>query len=346
MREVLHTHLPGQAPCWTTPLQPVFSGSPYFIYSVVGTTAYVRLDIASLVSDVPRPVSAQQRPRPRAVADNVSSGHIPQGAAALQSLQLLPVPGSLAALQSVTKQQCAAAEVEVVPETWCADSVSDGFDPLLQLELHLEGVRLCALDLEFAQATAEQTKQYSQAQSQGQHEKIANPAAASNSHAPRVDVLALMQLFVPACEDLGFAATIYIVEVSQQQAEAAAALGCLQPLLQDPGVVKVMHDARCDSSVLLQQFGIQLAGVLDTQVLAGMATLAAAVPNASSSSSSGRLDGASSSQAAASSAVAGSGSGSGLSDINRVGLGKLYEAYGCPHPRKHTVGKSFDENPR
>jgi hypothetical protein len=97
--------------------------------------------------------------------------------------------------------------------------------------------------------------------------------------------------------------------------------------------------------VLQQQFGIQLDGVLDTQVLAGMATLAAAVPNnSSSSSSSRRFDGASSSQAASSSADG--SSGSGLSDLNRVGLGKLYEAYGCPHPRKNTVGKSFDENLR
>jgi hypothetical protein len=214
--------------------------------------------------------------------------------------------------------------------------------------MHLEEARLCALDLKFAQVTSHQ-QQLPPHGDTGQ-------GPAGSSHSPRKYVLALLQFFVPwACiisdyhrslRDLACSDTVYIVEVPQQQEQAAELMSLLQPLLQDAAVVKVMHDARCGSSGLLQQFGIQLGGVLDTQVLAGMATLAAAVPNSSSTISSGELDGASSSQAARSSAAAGNGSCSGLSNMDRVGLGKLYHAYGCPHPRKHTVGESFDQDPR
>lgn len=114
---------------------------------------------------------------------------------------------------------------------------------------------------------------------------------------------------------------------------AAALLSQLQPVLEDAAVSKVMHDARWDGCVLQVQFGIELAGVLDTQLLAGLTNLAAgsAGPTAAGSST---TDG--------SSSVAGEWGG----HMDRIGLGSLFEAYGFPHPTKCNMAQAFDANPR
>jgi len=289
----------------------------------------------------------QQHP---AAASSTSAAAL--GALPLQSLRLLPLPDSLAILQTVTMQQCDTAAVVLVPESYMASKAAQQ-QPLLLLLDHLQQAGLCALDLEFAQARPTQQQQQQQqlgpqASNHAEH-SASNVGHSSHSHSPglRIDVLAMMQLFVPAVDSdsISQPATIYVVEVPQQQDDAADLMSCFHELLEDSTVVKVMHDARCDSSVLQQQFGVILGGVLDTQVLVGAAAMAAAVPASSSSllsSTDSRAEGLRGSAAAA----AGSSSSSGWSDVGRVGLGKLYEAYGCPHPMKATVGKSFDANPR
>jgi hypothetical protein len=43
----------------------------------------------------------------------------------------------------------------------------------------------------------------------------------------------------------------------------------LRPLLTNQELIKVMHDPRQDAAVLQQQYGVELQGVLDTQLLPG-----------------------------------------------------------------------------
>ena len=48
--------------------------------------------------------------------------------------------------------------------------------------------------------------------------------------------------------------------------QRAALLQQLQPVLEDPSILKVFHDCRQDSAALKYQAGIRLQHVLDTQV--------------------------------------------------------------------------------
>ena len=48
--------------------------------------------------------------------------------------------------------------------------------------------------------------------------------------------------------------------------QRAALLRQLQPVLEDPSILKVFHDCRQDSAALKYQAGIRLQHVLDTQV--------------------------------------------------------------------------------
>ncbi|WIA32455.1 hypothetical protein OEZ86_003276 [Tetradesmus obliquus] len=86
------------------------------------------------------------------------------------------------------------------------------------------------------------------------------------------------------------------------------------------------------------QFGVTLAGVLDTQLLAGLTNLAARSAGQSAA-------------AAADRAADGGGSSSSAAcqwdgAMGRVGLGRLYEACGFPEPTKGSMAAAFDANPR
>ncbi|WIA12322.1 hypothetical protein OEZ85_012377 [Tetradesmus obliquus] len=158
------------------------------------------------------------------------------------------------------------------------------------------------------------------------------------------------QLFVPAAaansssqqqQQQQQPAAIYLVQVPEAQLAAAALLQQLRPLLEEAAICKVMHDARWDSCVLQAQFGVTLAGVLDTQLLAGLTNLAA------------RSAGQSAAAAAAAADRAADGGGSSSSAacqwdgaMGRVGLGRLYEACGFPEPTKGSMAAAFDANPR
>jgi hypothetical protein len=77
-----------------------------------------------------------------------------------------------------------------------------------------------------------------------------------------------------------------------------------------------------DAHLLAQHFNIQLAGVLDTQVLAGWAALGEAALRAAD-------------QLPASSR-----------HLSRIGLGKLCAMHGLPHPGKEAMQGEFAADPR
>ncbi|CAE8600712.1 unnamed protein product, partial [Polarella glacialis] len=56
---------------------------------------------------------------------------------------------------------------------------------------------------------------------------------------------------------------VYLVDVCTG---GPSVVGCLAPLFSDRDLVKVFHDCREDSSVLLHRYGIPLNAVFDTQV--------------------------------------------------------------------------------
>jgi hypothetical protein len=109
----------------------------------------------------------------------------------------------------------------------------------------------------------------------------------------------------------------------------------LGPLLTSQQLVKVMHDPRQDAAVLQQQYGVELQGVLDTQLLAGMVAAAKVTSTAAG--------GAGNAAAAGSSSSSSSAGGTGL---HRVGLGALYQQYGFDHPHKKAVHAMFDQDDR
>jgi hypothetical protein len=245
------------------------------------------------------------------------------------TLAVLPLPEGLQAVNSLTAVECAKAAITIIGE-----QQQNQLQHMLQ---HLRSAKLCALDLEFAQPHAS-------AAASSSSMKTGNRAA---SRAAYLDRLALLQLFVPAAapNSAGSAnssqqqwpAAIYLVQVPEPQPAAAALLQQLQPLLEDAAVSKVMHDARWDSCVLQAQFGISLAGVLDTQLLAGLTNLAAAGMAAGTTAA---ADGSSSSSSG------GGGGGGTAGHLGRVGLGRLYEACGFPHPTKDGMAAAFDANTR
>jgi len=101
-----------------------------------------------------------------------------------------------------------------------------------------------------------------------------------------------------------------------------------------------------DSQLLAQQFGIQLAGVLDTQVLAGWAALGPAALGAGSGGTPGggeAQQGAGLPEAAADAASAWVPVSRHL---GRVGLGRLYAMHGFAHPSKEAMHAVFEADPR
>jgi hypothetical protein len=224
------------------------------------------------VSLPPLPQKGQQQQQQNRIAAGSPAAGLPLIGAPPDSLQLLV---------AVSREACEGAEVLTVPQFTTGGSAKARKPPELQMLLHhMSLAGLAALALQVHTAPREQ------------------PAAAGQtSSSTQGTQLALLELFVPAAG--GYDSWIYVLEVPQAQAAAAALMAHLAPLLQDAGLVKVMHDARQDSVVLQQQFGIRLGGVLDTQLLAGTAALggggpdspalAAAGAQASSSSSLQRL---------------------------------------------------------
>jgi hypothetical protein len=233
----------------------------------------------------------------------------------------MPLPDGLQKL-SLTAVHCATADITVIGE----QQQQQG--QLQQLLQHLQSAKLCALDLEFAQPHAP-------ASSSSSSSKFGSRAA---DHAAHLDRLVLLQLFVPGAassfqQQQQWPAAIYLVQVPEAPAAAAALLQQLRPVLEDAAVSQVMHDARWDSCVLQTQFGISLAGVLDTQLLAGLTNLAAA--------------GCAGSLAAACGSSSSSGTvGQWSGHMGWVGLGRLYEACGFLHPTKSSMAQAFDANPR
>lgn len=269
----------------------------------------------------------------------------------LPNMQCLPLPHSLRLLAGLSMQECASAltclvlaptENEVLPNPQAVPTPK-----LRQILQHVNKAKLMALDLEFAQVIPPAQQQLLPKQLQQRQ----SPQAATLRCRPDAcfDQLALLQLFVPAAGI--HSSCIYLVEVPQQRQAAAAVMQHLQPLLEDEAVVKVMHDSRQDSVVLKLQFGISLRGVLDTQLLAGCAQLAGSVympgNNAMGSSSSTQTAG-NSSLAGSSGAfnAAAKTAATGAPHLGRIGLGKLYDKYGCPHPTKDKMCQAFDSDPR
>ena len=66
-----------------------------------------------------------------------------------------------------------------------------------------------------------------------------------------------MQVFAPP-------SCCYVFDLVGTQ--RAALLQQLRPVLEDPSILKVIHDCRQDSAALKYQAGIRLQHVLDTQV--------------------------------------------------------------------------------
>jgi hypothetical protein len=262
----------------------------------------------------------------------------------LPDLSVLPLPDGLRPLVGLTAAACADARVLVVPEAEL-DSASARLEqqpPELGMLLqHLSDAKVAALDLESAQLLSPaQAQQLLRAATQGSTTSLRDDAC--------FDQLALLQLCVPAAG--AYKPWVYAIEVPQQQEAAAALMRHLQPLLQDAAVVKVMHDARQDSVILQRQFGITLRGVLDTQLLAGVVGLAAALPGAPPPAAAAAAAAAATAAPQGDSAWgAASGSGNGGSSgsyLGRLGLSKLYAAYGCPHPHKDAMRSAFDADPR
>jgi hypothetical protein len=279
----------------------------------------------------PPSVPRQQQPPPPAPQQQQSAWQQQPG----QPLAVMPLPEGLHALKSLSAVECATAGISIVAEHQQGQ--------LQQVLVHLRAAKLCAVDLEFAQPDAPPVDSSTSTSRGG---RAGGRAANRGAH---LDRLALLQLFVPATAAAAAAsgssnwqqqqqqrpAAVYIVQVPEEPHAAAEVLTQLQPVLEDATVSKVMHDARWDSCVLQAQFGISLAGVLDTQLLAGLTNLAAGCAGI----------------AAGSSTVDGSSSSSIVTEqwdgyLGRVGLGRLLEACGFPHPTKSTMAQAFDVNPR
>lgn len=73
-----------------------------------------------------------------------------------------------------------------------------------------------------------------------------------------------IQVFIPknAKEDMSSSQTFLFDMVN----EVAGTTAFLKQILEDSGIVKVLHDCRQDAAALLAQRGITLTQVFDTQV--------------------------------------------------------------------------------
>jgi hypothetical protein len=90
-----------------------------------------------------------------------------------------------------------------------------------------------------------------------------------------------------------------------------------------------------DMSVLHQQYGVRMAGIIDTQLLAGLNSLASQAAKAAAAAFHCSATGG----GAAAAAVA-------PQPLLRVGLAPLYARYGYPHDNKAAVSARFELNPR
>ena len=94
-----------------------------------------------------------------------------------------------------------------------------------------------------------------------------------------------------------------------------------------------------DAAVLLEQFGVVLSGVLDTQLIYGLSAFAgAASASCTVSSTPGATTAARVGAGQASKTAGGIGS-----VARRIGLADLFELHGFDHPRKKAM---HDKDPR
>jgi hypothetical protein len=226
-------------------------------------------------------------------------------------------------LAAVSAVDCSMAEVIIVQmkEGPAADQHQQQLD-LQGLLLHVQAAQLAALDLVIGPTTA----------------------ACSSRGGGSSQQLLLVQWLVPSAtmEHLGkcWPATIYAVVMPEQQ--QGLKLAQLQQVLEDSHIIKVIHDARSAAKLLLQQHDIQLNAVLDTQLLAGVAALAAAASSASgegSRSSTVRANGQCSSSG-------GSGAARRSDWLRRASLTELYRAYSYPLPEDEEGWSRLGSTPR
>ena len=91
-----------------------------------------------------------------------------------------------------------------------------------------------------------------------------------------------------------------------------------------------------DAAVLLEQFGVVLSGVLDTQLMYGLTAFAGA------SSAAGVIGG----NRPAAATAAGGGGGGGGSVARRIALADLLQLHGFDHPHKKGMHDAFDRDLR
>jgi hypothetical protein len=185
----------------------------------------------------------------------------------------------------------------------------------------------------------------------------------SSSHSPDKLQLEMVQVFAPATNTSeqaagsgssssrgsssgggsgSFAGCIYLLALPDDQEVTQPVMQqLLGPLLTSQQLVKVMHDPRQDAAVLQQQYGVELQGVLDTALLAGV------VAAADGTSAGGRA-------AQGSHALAAADAGSkclqliaqAVSSHRDITIDALYQQYGFDNPHKRAVHAMFDQDDR
>lgn len=135
------------------------------------------------------------------------------------------------------------------------------------------------------------------------------PATTAEAAAPAGASAAGSALMEGADRDTkSWPSTVYVIEVPEKATASSQLSQLLRPILESDSFIKVVQDARFDGCVLQQQLAITLRGVLDTQLLAGLAALAD-----SSTATSARS------------------SNAFRANLARVPLHELYQAYGYAH---------------
>jgi hypothetical protein len=113
----------------------------------------------------------------------------------------------------------------------------------------------------------------------------------------------------------------------------------LGPLFTSQQLVKVMHDPRQDAAVLQQQYGVELQGVLDTQLLAGVVAAADGITpaGAAGNPTNGSVLGAAADAGSIAEIV---------NSLRDVTINALYQQYGFDHPHNQAVHAMFDMDDR
>ncbi|MEW5301914.1 MAG: hypothetical protein WDW36_004738 [Sanguina aurantia] len=84
------------------------------------------------------------------------------------------------------------------------------------------------------------------------------------------NTLVLVQICLPEVAGM-FAKTVYILDLVQAGATSGKKMvAAIRPVLESPGVCKILHAPHLDFLVLAQQHQVKMVGMVDTQVLYGM----------------------------------------------------------------------------